>query len=94
MNLAAVHPLNSIEHDEESPMKVHIEYDQQGNIKAIAVLASGGQKRGMLKASAGHSIAEVDFPDGKHPGDLDHLKEIRQRYRVEPHGGGHRLAEK
>jgi hypothetical protein len=83
-----------MEHDEESAMKVHIEHDQQGNIKSIAVPASGGQKRGMLKASAGHSIAEVDFPDGKHTGDLDHLKEIRQRYRVEPHAGGHRLAEK
>jgi hypothetical protein len=83
-----------MEHEEESAMKVHIEHDQQGNIKSIAVPASGGQKRGMLKASADHSIAEVDFPDGKHPGDLDHLKEIRQRYRVEPHAGGHRLAEK
>ncbi|RQP98885.1 hypothetical protein [Burkholderia stagnalis] len=75
-------------------MKLHIKHDQQCNIKSIAVPASGGEKRGMLHASAGHSIAEVDFPDGKHPGDLDHLKEIRQRYRVEPHAGGHRLAEK
>lgn len=75
-------------------MKLHIEHDQQGNIKSIAVPATGGEKRGMLKASAGHSIAEVDFSDGKHPGDLDHLREIRQRYRVEPHAGGHRLAEK
>ncbi|REG48612.1 hypothetical protein B0G80_4861 [Paraburkholderia sp. BL6669N2] len=75
-------------------MKVHIEHDQHGNIKSIAVPAAGGQKRGMLKASAGHSIAEVEFPDGKHPGDLDHLREIRQRYRVEAHASGHHLAEK
>lgn len=64
-------------------MKVQIEHDEHGNIKAIAVAGPRGEKSASLRPRAGHAVSIVEVPDCRKPGDYSHLKGLRQTHRIE-----------
>jgi hypothetical protein len=63
-------------------MKVYVEHDDEGNIKSIGIPNISGTKSAGLKPRHGRVVSEVDAPDGRHEGDIEHLKELRRRFRI------------
>lgn len=68
--------------EREKQMKIHVEYDAEGNIKSIGIPISGGTKEAKVDPRQGHHVDVVDAPDGKYANDIEHLKDFARRFKI------------
>lgn len=77
-------------------MRIQVEHDEKGAIKAIAIpYERPGQAAHLsLKARPGHRVAHVEAPELTSESDVETIREIKLRFRVEQKEGLHRLVRK
>jgi hypothetical protein len=77
-------------------MKILVEHDYEGLIKAIGIPLSKSIDSGSatLVPRPGHQVTEVEASHVKSENDYDQLRQIKGKYRVEAHPSGHRLVSK
>lgn len=75
-------------------MKVFVEHDDQGNIQSVGVPVSTSDTRTTLKPQPGYQVVEVEVSHVLHEQDIEHLREIKQHYRIEGYPGQARLVRK
>jgi len=74
-------------------MKIFVEYDDSGNIYAVA-LATGTSATTVLQPGPGRLVTEMEFANVRHEKDYEGLHSVRREYRVEGHPTQPRLVRK
>lgn len=77
-------------------MKITVEYDEHGTIKAVATRRGQSSKEmgTTLQPQPGHKVAEVEVPEIKDEQNHENIIKITRNFRVEEHQGQHRLVSK
>ena len=72
-------------------MKIIVHHDEQGAITLVCVARQEPDGKLVMLPAPGECVSEVEASSVQHARDREHLREIRERYRIEIHQGTPRL---